>query len=113
MFNCCSSTYDKKALYCLLKEAQAAAVSACEAAKAAECAAEKACSFAKAAEEAACQAERSARAAQEARNCAEEIAEKIRCLLDEFGRDRGNSCRRSGCGCDDEYYHHDHSHDCC
>ena len=113
MFNCCSSTYDKKALYCLLKEAQVAAANACEAAKASEYAAEKARKYANAAEEAACQAERSACAAQEARNCAEEIAEKIRSLLDEFDRGRGGSCRRSGCECDDEYYHHDHSHDCC
>ncbi|MBE7040862.1 MAG: hypothetical protein E7400_02725 [Ruminococcaceae bacterium] len=89
----CSYTTDTRALRRLLKEANAAAARACEAAKASEASACRAASLAKAAENAACQAEHSARVAQEAAHCAEEIAEKVRCMIDELLR------ANNGCGC--------------
>ncbi len=93
----CSHTTDTRALKRLLKEANAAAYRAREAAKIAEASACRAASLAKAAEEAACQAERSANAAREAARCAEEIAEKVRCMI------AGLLEANNGCGCSVDY----------
>ncbi len=96
----CSQPTDTRALRRLLKEANAAAFRACEAAKQAEAASCRAASLAKAAEEAACQAERSAKAAREAAKAAEAIAEKVRCMIEELLE------ANNGCGCSVDYHNH-------
>lgn len=102
-YNNCSYTPDLRELKCLLKDAQAAAEKACEAAKIAEASACRAASLAKAAEEAACRAERAAEVAKAAAVCAEKAAEKVRCMAEDL------LAANSGCGCQVEYtpYHND------
>ena len=103
MCNSCHShsTFDTRAAECALREAQAAANRACEAAKVSECAARKAYDLAKAAEEAACQAERAAEVAKNAAECAEEAASKIQCMINDYAN--------NNCGC---YENRISYHDC-
>ncbi len=107
MCNSCHScsTFDTRITGCALKEAQAAANRACEAAKTSERAARKAYDLAKAAEEAACQAERAAEVARNAAECAEEAVAKIQCLINDYTNNNNCGCyenRRSyhDCDCD-------------
>ncbi len=93
-YNTCSFTPDSRELRCLLKEAQAAAEKAWEAAKTAEAAACRTASLAKAAEEAACRSERAAEVARVAAGCAEKAAEKVRCMVEEMlAANRGFGCQ--------------------
>lgn len=85
MFNCCHKTADTCGLRNALREAQAAAARACEAAKAAECAATRACQAAK---EAQCAAE----TAREAAACAEAAAQRAQCLVEEYLTTNHSTC---------------------
>lgn len=122
MCNSCCSNHGtmRRALACALRQAEAAAQTACEAAKMAARAENQAERLACAAREAAQTAEHAARTAENAAHCAEEALARVRELIDNACCDRSYADgsgygmqNTSGYGRDGDCDSHESGRNCC